>query len=105
MPKAPVEIFSAPMTPRHLPVLLRETLEFLAPRVSGRYLDCTFGGGGHTRAILEAAAATTVIALDRDPVAQMRAEPLKAEFGERFALLDRDFGELASLAPTGFDGI
>ena len=105
MSKALVEIFSAPMMPRHQPVLLRETLEFFAPREGGRYLDCTFGGGGHTRAILESAAATTVVALDRDPVAQMRAEPLKAEFGERFALLDRDFGELASLAPTGFDGI
>jgi 16S rRNA (cytosine1402-N4)-methyltransferase len=105
MPEAPVEIFSAPMTPRHQPVLLRETLEFLAPRVGGRYLDCTFGGGGHTRAILEAAPATTVVALDRDPVAQMRAEPLKAEFGERFALLDRDFGELGTLTHHDFDGI
>ncbi|MEO7414152.1 MAG: 16S rRNA (cytosine(1402)-N(4))-methyltransferase RsmH [Opitutaceae bacterium] len=93
------------MIPRHQPVLLRETLEFLAPQVGGRYLDCTFGGGGHTRAILEAAAGTTVVALDRDPVAQNRAEPLKAEFGERFALLDRDFGELAALPHDGFDGI
>jgi 16S rRNA (cytosine1402-N4)-methyltransferase len=93
------------MTPRHQPVLLRETMEFLAPREGGRYLDCTFGGGGHTRALLEAAAAVTVVALDRDPVAQNRAEPLKAEFGERFALLDRDFGELADLPHDGFDGI
>lgn len=105
MIEAVAEIFSAPMTPRHQPVLLRETMEFLAPRAGGRYLDCTFGGGGHTRAILETAPATTVVALDRDPMAQMRAEPLKAEFGERFALLDRDFGELAALPHRDFDGI
>ena len=103
--EARVEFVATPMIPRHQPVLLRETLEFLGPRIGGRYLDCTFGGGGHTRAILEAAAATTVVALDRDPVAQNRAEPLKAEFGERFALLDRDFGELAALPHEGFDGI
>lgn len=93
------------MIPRHQPVLLREAMEFLAPREGGHYLDCTFGGGGHTRALLEAAPATTVVALDRDPAAQTRAEPLKAEFGDRFALLDRDFGDLAALPNDGFDGI
>jgi 16S rRNA (cytosine1402-N4)-methyltransferase len=105
MSAAPIEVSSLPMIPRHQPVLLREAMEFLAPREGGRYLDCTFGGGGHTRALLEAAPGTTVVALDRDPAAQTRAEPLKAEFGDRFALLDRDFGELASLPNEGFDGI
>jgi 16S rRNA (cytosine1402-N4)-methyltransferase len=95
------------MTPGHQPVMLREVLEFLAPRPAGHFLDCTFGGGGHTRALLESAPNTTVVALDRDPAAQLRAEPLKAEFGERFALLDRDFGELAEVTKpnAGFDGI
>ncbi len=93
------------MTPGHQPVLLREVLEFLAPRAGGRYLDCTFGGGGHTRAILEAAEGVNVTALDRDPAAQPRAEKLRAEFGERFTLIDRDFGRLAEIEATGFDGI
>jgi 16S rRNA (cytosine1402-N4)-methyltransferase len=93
------------MTPGHQPVLLREVMELLAPRAGGRYLDGTFGGGGHTRALLEIASGTTVVALDRDPAAQGRAEPLRAEFGERFALLDRDFGDLAALPHEGFDGI
>jgi 16S rRNA (cytosine1402-N4)-methyltransferase len=89
----------------HQPVLPAEVLALLAPRPGGRYLDCTFGGGGHTRALLAAAPGTTVVALDRDPAAQARAEALRAEFGERFALLDRDFGRLADLPHDQFDGI
>ena len=89
----------------HQPVLLRETLAFLAPRSTGRYLDCTFGGGGHTRAILDAAPGAQVTALDRDPAAAPRAAELNAAFGGRFALVDRDFGRLAEWPETGFDGI
>ncbi|MBC8039204.1 MAG: 16S rRNA (cytosine(1402)-N(4))-methyltransferase RsmH [Opitutaceae bacterium] len=92
-------------TPGHLPVLLRETLELLAPRTGGRYLDATFGGGGHTRAILESAPGVNVVALDRDPAAQPRAEIISMEFEGRFALIDRDFGRLGELPVDKFDGI
>ena len=64
MRAAVVELDATPMQPGHQPVLLRETLAFMAPRASGRYLDCTFGGGGHTRALLDAAQEVKVIALD-----------------------------------------
>lgn len=93
-----------PMTPGHEPVLLREVLDFLAPRPGGRYLDCTFGGGGHARAILSIAD-THVVALDRDPAAEPRAAVPREEFDGRFALVDRDFGALGSLPLEGFDGI
>lgn len=99
------EAASITMTPGHQPVLLRETLEFLAPRDGGRYLDATFGGGGHTRAILECGAGVNVVALDRDPAAQPRAAILSMEFEGRFALIDRDFGRLGELPVDKFDGI
>jgi len=108
MPVATSE-FTAPVTtmsqPGHTSVLLAETLALLAPHVGARYLDCTFGGGGHTRAILEAAPGCHVTALDRDPEAFARAEPLRAAFGENFTLIDRDFGQLESLGLSGLDGI
>ena len=93
------------MNPGHQPVLLHEVLEYLAPRSGGRYLDATFGGGGHSRALLESAADTQVVALDRDPAAQARAEVLREEFAGRFALVDRDFGRLGELALGWFDGV
>ncbi len=104
MPTAADEISACAMSDGHQPVLRREVLGHLAPRAGGRYLDCTFGGGGHTRALLEAAPGVQVTALDRDPAAALRAGPLAAEFPGRFTLVDRDFGRLAELPDAGFDG-
>jgi 16S rRNA (cytosine1402-N4)-methyltransferase len=93
------------MIPGHQPVLLREVLGLLAPGAGGKYLDCTFGGGGHSRAILEAARDVQVLALDRDPGAAPRGEALAAEFPGRFTLIDSDFGKLGGIAESDFDGV
>jgi len=94
-------------TEQHLPVLVHETMSLLAPGAGRTLLDCTFGGGGHTRAWLEATSASRVVALDRDPSAQGRAAALAAEFGPRFQFLDTNFADLASLDPDlqGIDAI
>jgi 16S rRNA (cytosine1402-N4)-methyltransferase len=91
------------MNPGHQPVMLHEVLEYLAPLPGSCHLDCTFGGGGHTRAIL--ATGASVVALDRDPAAQPRAEALKGEYPATFRLVDLNFGDLASLPDTVFAGI
>src|SRR6202142_1957220 len=93
------------MTPGHQPVLVREALGFLAPSAGKTFLDCTFGGGGHSRAILGAAVDVHVVALDRDPEALPRAGELSADFPGRFELVDRDFGRLGGFDRSGFDGI
>lgn len=99
------DILVPTMSPGHQPVLLREVLDLLDPKPAGRYLDCTFGGGGHTRALLDSAPAVNVVALDRDPAAADRAALLREEFPGQFALVDRDFGQLEALPLTDFDGI
>ena len=62
----------------HAPVLLREAMEALAPAPGALILDATFGGGGYTRALLEAGA--RVIAFDRDPDAIARGAALQAQY-------------------------
>lgn len=88
----------------HKPVLLREVVQILSPRDNEIYLDCTFGGGGHTRAILESANCK-VVALDRDPSAEIRAENLTKEFGERFEFHPTNFSNLDQIQTKGYAGI
>jgi 16S rRNA (cytosine1402-N4)-methyltransferase len=99
------EFAAASMTPGHQSVLLAEVIGFLSPVPGGRYLDCTFGGGGHSRAILEAAPEVEVIALDADPDALLRADALAAAFPGKFRLHNVNFAELSSVGAGGFDGI
>lgn len=93
------------MTPGHQPVLLPEVLGFFRPAPHGRYLDATFGGGGHARALLEAASEISVVGFDRDPAAIDRARSLEVEYGNRFRLVSSDFGRLADFPESDFDGI
>ncbi|MCJ9429481.1 16S rRNA (cytosine(1402)-N(4))-methyltransferase RsmH [Kordiimonas marina] len=81
---------------QHIPVMLAEVLATLDPKDGEIYVDGTFGAGGYTRAILEAADCT-VYAIDRDPDAIRRSAALKAEFGDRFHMLEGCFGDMASL--------
>jgi len=92
-------------TAGHEPVLLRECLKGLQASEGGRFLDATFGGGGHSRAILNAHPANTLEALDRDPSAEERAGAVAAEYSNRFVFHRMDFGDLGDFAESGFDGI
>ncbi|MFC2349187.1 16S rRNA (cytosine(1402)-N(4))-methyltransferase RsmH [Capnocytophaga granulosa] len=71
----------------HVPVLLKESLEGLAINPAGTYVDTTFGGGGHSRAILAALGSRgRLLAFDQDPQAQQNAID-----DERFTLIPQNF--------------
>jgi len=82
----------------HVPVLLAEVIEALAPKPGGRYLDGTFGAGGYARALLEAAPDATLLALDRDPTAIAGGADLVAAMAGRLTLSQARFSELAEEA-------
>lgn len=81
----------------HISVLLTEVIAALSPRPGGRYLDATFGGGGHTRAILAAIApGGRVLALDADPAAIERARSLQRAYGASLRTVVANFATLES---------
>ena len=88
--------------PPHVPVLLDEVIEALAPQPGALIVDATFGAGGYTRAFLDAGA--TVHAFDRDPDAidAGSAWPETRETPPRLVLHPRRFSEMvAALAEAG----
>ncbi len=80
----------------HIPVMLAEVLQALAPRAGAAYLDATFGGGGYSEAILEAAPCI-LWAIDRDAEAIARGASLAARFPGRLHLLQGNFGNMLNL--------
>ena len=80
----------------HIPVLLNEVVESIAPKDGGVYVDGTFGAGGYTRAVLDAADCT-VYAIDRDPDAIREGQKLVDVYKGRLHLLHGTFGEMAEL--------
>jgi 16S rRNA (cytosine1402-N4)-methyltransferase len=64
----------------HTPVLASELLELLDPRPGQLAIDCTFGDGGHARLVAERLGASgTLVAIDRDPLAEQRFAELASE--------------------------
>ncbi|MDA0704143.1 MAG: 16S rRNA (cytosine(1402)-N(4))-methyltransferase RsmH [Proteobacteria bacterium] len=80
----------------HIPVMLDEVLGHLGPRDGAIYIDATFGAGGYTNAILDAAACT-VWAIDRDPDAVSAGQALVSAYGGRLTVLAGRFGEMDGL--------
>jgi 16S rRNA (cytosine1402-N4)-methyltransferase len=80
----------------HVPVLLDEVVQALHPHDGGLYVDGTFGAGGYSRALLDAADCR-VYAIDRDPAAIERGRELAARYAGRLEIIEGRFGDLGSL--------
>ena len=97
----------APSAP-HIPVMLSEVLASLNPCDDKCYVDGTFGAGGYSRAILDAADCQ-VHAFDRDPDAVAAGQEMVAAYDGRLILHHTTFGSmqdvLAGAGVTNVDGV
>src|SRR5579864_1777497 len=100
--------------PQHVPVLLEESLEFLAVHPGGVYADATLGLGGHSAEIARRLGAKgKLIAFDRDPEAMSKAQAkltaVADELGAEMPTVEyvsRPFSEMAEvIAPGALDGL
>jgi 16S rRNA (cytosine1402-N4)-methyltransferase len=81
----------------HRPVLLEETIKFLAPERGGLFVDCTVGLGGHSEAILQSSDDTRVIGIDLDTHALTHARQRLASFGDRFRAFHGNFRQIEQI--------
>ncbi|AAD35954.1 16S rRNA methyltransferase [Thermotoga maritima MSB8] len=85
---------------RHIPVMVREVIEFLKPEDEKIILDCTVGEGGHSRAILEHCPGCRIIGIDVDSEVLRIAEEKLKEFSDRVSLFKVSYREADFLLKT-----
>jgi len=83
-------------SPAHIPVLLAEVVAALAPKAGETHVDATFGAGGYSRALLEAADCR-VVAIDRDPSAVARGREMAKAWDGRLDVVEGRFGDMEAL--------
>ncbi len=81
---------------KHQPVMLDQVLSIISPQHGGTFIDCTFGGGGYSRAILNYPN-TKVLAIDRDQNTKIYADKLLKEFPKRFDFINNKFSKLGEV--------
>ena len=94
----------------HIPVLYREIMDIMAPKAGETFVDCTLGGGGHSKGFLERTAPDgRLIGIDQDLEALAAAKKNLAQFGERVRYIHSNYENLSAIlaaeAPEGVDGI
>uniref|UniRef100_A0A8C3LEE5 12S rRNA N(4)-cytidine methyltransferase METTL15 n=1 Tax=Chrysolophus pictus TaxID=9089 RepID=A0A8C3LEE5_CHRPC len=95
----------------HIPVMVEEVINCLSPQSGQRFLDMTFGAGGHSTALLEKASDITIYALDRDPTAYKIAQQLSESYPKQIQALLGQFSQSEALLissgvePGTLDGV
>ena len=86
------------LTPTHIPVLVKETVEALAAQPGGRYIDCTVGCGGHAAAILEQSSpGGQLLGIDADPEAIEVARTRLQAYSDSVLLVNDNFANLQAI--------
>ena len=88
----------------HFPVMLNEVIKLSSISIGGRFIDCTFGGGGYSREILKFPN-TYVQAIDRDKNVLIFAKKLETKFPSRFKFYQAKFSELDTITNDYVDTI
>ncbi|MDA9684862.1 16S rRNA (cytosine(1402)-N(4))-methyltransferase RsmH [Candidatus Pelagibacter bacterium] len=88
----------------HFPVMLSEIIEISNPNKGGLFVDCTFGGGGYSQALLEFPK-TKILAIDRDPHVISIANKLKKKFKNRFKFFQLRFSQMDEVLKEDADTI
>ena len=89
---------------KHYPVMLNQILSIISPQHGGTFIDCTFGGGGYSQAILKFPE-TKVLAIDRDKLTQENANFLVKKFPKRFNFFQEKFSNLDKIAERNLNHV
>uniref|UniRef100_A0A8D0B2J7 12S rRNA N(4)-cytidine methyltransferase METTL15 n=1 Tax=Salvator merianae TaxID=96440 RepID=A0A8D0B2J7_SALMN len=96
---------------RHIPVMVKEVVDFLAPEKGQCFLDMTFGAGGHSEALLQRGTEIKIYALDRDPASYKLAQQLSESYPQQIYPLLGQFSQAEALLtsagvhPGSLDGV
>lgn len=95
---------------KHIPVLLKETIEFLNIKYEGVYIDCTLGGGGHAREILKHLGPRgRLIGIEQDPLILAVTQDKLSDYKEKIEFIQGNFRNLQiflkKLDITQVDGV
>ncbi len=88
----------------HYPVMLNEVIKISDPSKGGFFVDCTFGGGGYSSALLSFSK-TKVIGIDRDKTVISLAQKLENKFKDRFKFYKLKFSEIDTILNSYVDTI
>jgi 16S rRNA (cytosine1402-N4)-methyltransferase len=89
---------------KHIPVLLKESIDFLDPKTEGVYVDCTLGGGGHTEEIKTRSPSSKIIGIDADYEVMIQTRE-KLERFQGIEFINDNFKNIKSIVNHPVDGI
>ena len=88
----------------HFPVMLSEIIQISSPSRGGFFVDCTFGGGGYSKALLKFPK-TKVLGIDRDNAVIPTAKKFEKNFKDRFKFYKLKFSQIDKIINNEVDAI